>query len=168
MRRKKRVVLASLVVLNLTVIFSFADQDKRKIIKTHSSRDFYSTIFRSPEQDKRRIITNQPSQHNYSIKDLIPPQQQHVPGEIIVEFTMPLSDFEIANLIGEYLSQKIGDMRSGWRSVKRLKNNLYLIRFPENISVEQMVQVFERNPYVKYAEQNGIGHTLGIPNDKTS
>jgi len=137
MRRKKPIVLVSIIfILYLTVIFSSAEQDKRIRIINRSLKD------------------------SYSIKDYFSPQQRYVPGEIIVKFKIPLSDFELANLFDEYQPQKLGY----WPSSRRLGDNRYLIRFPENYSVEQMVQGFEQNPYVKYAEPNFIGHLLEMPN----
>jgi hypothetical protein len=125
MRRKKPIVLVSIiVVLCLTVIFINAEQDKQRRITTLSLKDIYS------------------------IKNNFPQQQRYVSGEIIVKFKMPLSDFEVAYLFGEFQPKIIG--------ASRMLDGSYVIRFPENYSTAQMIQVFERNPYVKYAEPNVI------------
>ncbi|MGB6867730.1 MAG: hypothetical protein WBE11_18760 [Candidatus Aminicenantaceae bacterium] len=140
MRKKKPIVWFSMIfILNLTVIFSGAEQDK--LI---------------------RKVTNRSIKDINSIKEYFLPQQQYAPGESIVRFKVPLSDFEVAYLIGEFQLKIIG--------ASRMANGCYLIRFQENCSVEHMVQALERNPYVEYAELNGIGHitanssTQMIPN----
>lgn len=142
MGRKKPIVLVSIIfILYLAVIFS------------------------SAEQDEVRITTNRSFKDTFSIKDYFLPEQRYVTGEMIVKFKRPLSDFELDNLFDEYQPQKLGY----WPSSKRIADNLYLIRFPENYSVEQMVQVFERSPYVKYAEPNHIYHLVtGMPNEPSA
>ncbi len=163
MRRNKPIVLVAMVfILSSTAIFSNAEQGKRRRITTADHQDIYSkNKFRS-----RRLRYNQ-QPHLFPSRDNRP---RYVPGEIIVKFNMPLSDFEVANLIGEYQNKKIGDWRSSWPSARRMLNGSYVIRFPENCSVEQMVQVLKRNPYVKYAEPNFIAYitayrsTQMIPN----
>ncbi len=136
MIRQKRIVLVAVIfILYLIVISSSAEQVKQGKIASPSLKDIYS------------------------IKTCFPPQQQFVPGEFIVKFKVPISDFEMAYLISKYQSQKIGDWRSSWSSARRISNGTYVIRFPEDCSVEQMIEIFERNPYVEYAEPNFIFYT---------
>ena len=140
MRKEKPIVWLSMIfILYLMVIFSGAEQDK--LI---------------------RKVTNRSLKDIYSIKEYFPPQQQSAPGEVIVRFNVPLSDFEVAYLFGEFQPKMVDG--------SRMANGCYLIRFPENCNVEHMVQALERSPYVEYAEPNGIGHitadrsTQMIPN----
>ena len=135
MRRQK-------LIVSLTIIFIL----------------YLTVIFSSAEQPRESRITNRPLKDLYSKKNYFPLQQQYVPGEIIIKFKMPISDFEIANLFGEYQSQKIGDWRSSWPSTRRMLNGSYVIRLLENGSEEQMDKVFEQNPYVEYTEPNGIAY----------
>lgn len=131
---------------------------------------FSTAIFSSVEQHKQIRITNRPLKDLYSIENYFHPDQPYVPGEIVVKFEIPLSDFEVCYLVDKYLSKKMGDLHSSWPDARRLANGCFLIRFPENCRVEQMVQAFERNPYVEYAEPNSIFHitedrsTQRIPN----
>ncbi|MGD8538937.1 MAG: hypothetical protein PVI66_09485 [Candidatus Aminicenantes bacterium] len=142
MRRQKLIVLVAVIfILYLIVIFSSAEQVKRGKIASHSLKDIYSI-------------------KTYS------PLQQLAPGEIIVKFKMPISDFEMAYLISKYQSQKIGDWRSSWPSARRISNGTYVIRFPEDCSVEQMIGVFEQNPYVEYAEPNFIVYAIAYNSSK--
>jgi len=122
-------------------------------------------IFSSAEQADVRIITDCSFKDTFSIKDYFLPQQRYVPGEIVVKFKRPLSDYELSNLLDKYWPPEAGDWRTNWPSAKGCANNRYLIRFPENYSVERMIQFFERNPCVEYAEPNQIVYALGMPND---
>lgn len=143
MRRKKLIALIPIIfILSLTVIFGNVEQDKRIRITNSSHRDNYAL--------KNKIIKDK----MFGSRDN---QPQYVPGEIIVKFEMPLSDFEIAYIFGEYLPQIIGG--------ERTYSNHYRVKIPENCSVEKMVQVLEQNPFVEYAELNGFGHITERANE---
>jgi hypothetical protein len=145
MRKKKPVVLVSIIfILYLTAIFSNAEQDKRKRSPNSTHRDIYS---KSKVHTRRIGYNQQPSSR------VLPPKQRYsipvrdnflrLDPDIIVKLKMPLSDFEKAYLFSEYLSKEESRMRMG-----------------ESRSVESMIQIIERNPYVDYAEPN---HTARIP-----
>jgi hypothetical protein len=122
-------------------------------------------IFSSAEQARRGRSTNRSLKDIHSIRNYLPPQQC-VPDRIILKFKMPVSDFEMADLIDKYLSQKIGDGRSCWPSVRRMLNGSCAIKLPEDCSVEQMVEVLEQNPYVEYAEPDHIGYIIASHSTK--
>ena len=155
MRRKKWVCLAFVIfILSLTGIFSNAEQDKRKRMTGSSHRDAYSL--------KNKIFGSRNNQQSYSFPS-IENQPQYVLGEILVGFKGPLSDFDAAYLIGDYLYKRFGRLDSNWDISKTSANNLHRLRFPENLSVEQMIQIIERNPYVHSAEPNNIGQIPELP-----
>lgn len=141
-------------ILSLTVIFSNVEQDKRRRITSSSHRDVYSI--------KNKIFGSRNNQQSSSFPST-ENQPQYVPGEILVGFKETLSDFDADYLIGDYLYKRFGRLDSSWGISRKTVGNLHRIRFPENLSVEQMIQVMERNPYVKYVEPNNIGQIPELP-----
>jgi hypothetical protein len=153
MRKKKPIVLVSIVfILSLTVIFNNAEQDKRRKVNNSSYRDIYS-LKNKILNDKFFGPRNIQPLYSPPKKDNMP---EYVPGEIVIEFKMPLSDFDADYLIGDYLYKRFGRLDSNLSVPRRKGNNQYRIGLPENCSVEHMVQVIERSPYVEYAEPNNI------------
>ena len=80
-----------------------------------------------------------------------------VPGEILVKFKPGVSDRVIANINLRHGSSVISTSR--FAGFKRL-------RIPGRKTVAEMVEIYKRNPNVKYAEPNFIAHAFWVPNDE--
>jgi serine protease len=83
--------------------------------------------------------------------------QKHVPGEFIVKFNPQVTDGEIAAFNSSqdvstlYISQ-IADLRR--------------LRIPSGKTVAEMVEIYQANPKVEYAEANYIAYAMLVPNDE--
>ena len=81
---------------------------------------------------------------------------KYVPGEIIVKFKPGVSD----KAIGDWNQGRGCSVLSTSKSAgfKRLK-------IAKRKTVEEMVEIYKRNPNVEYAEPNYIVHAFWVPND---
>ena len=81
---------------------------------------------------------------------------KYVPGEIIVKFKPGVSD----KAIGDWNQRRECSVLSTSKSAgfKRLK-------IANRKTVEEMVEIYKRNPNVEYAEPNYIAHAFWTPND---
>jgi serine protease len=83
--------------------------------------------------------------------------QKYVPGEFIVKFNPQVTDGEIAafNSIQDvstlYISQ-LADFR--------------ILRIPRGKTIAEMVEVYQAEPKVEYAEANYIAYSMMVPNDE--
>ena len=91
-------------------------------------------------------------------KPLVPLEvEKYVPGEIIVKFKPGVRDEVISEL-----NRKLGTSvlyTSPFAGFKRLK-------IPKGKTVEEMVNIYKRNPNVEYAEPNFIVYAFMFPNDE--
>jgi len=137
MKKKKLILLISIIFfLSLTVSFNNAEQDRGI-----------------------RRITDPALRHIHVLKDNFrsrETQQRYASNEVLVKFKPSLSENEVMSLIETYQSLKI-------KKIPKL--NVYQIQIPEHYSVEEMVNAFDRNPDVQYAEPNYIAHITATPND---
>ena len=137
MKKKKLILLISIIFfLSLTVSFNNAEQDRGI-----------------------RRITDPALRHIHVLKDNFrsrETQQRYASNEVLVKFKPSLSENEVMSLIETYQSLKI-------KKIPKL--NVYQIQIPEHYSVEEMVNAFDRNPDVEYAEPNFIAHITATPND---
>ena len=80
-----------------------------------------------------------------------------VPGEVLLKFksSVPLPERALA----------LAALRS--RALARISSlNAYVVRIPEDATVEEMVQAFGRNPGIAYVQPNYIYRACLTPNDK--
>lgn len=82
--------------------------------------------------------------------------QRYAPGEIIVKFKPEVSDKLIAEVNSKHGTSVLYSSR--FADFKRL-------RIPKRKAVEDMVEIYKRNPNVEYAELNYIAHAFVVPND---
>lgn len=91
-------------------------------------------------------------------KPLVPLEvEKYVPGEIIVKFKPGVRDEVISEL-----NRRLGTSvlyTSPFAGFKRLK-------IPKGKTVEEMVNIYKRNPNVEYAEPNFIVYAFMVPNDE--
>ncbi|WP_406661795.1 S8 family serine peptidase [Methanolobus sp. ZRKC3] len=83
-------------------------------------------------------------------------EQPYVPGEILVKFNPGLSEAKIAAM-----NSKNGasvTYTSPYAGFKKLK-------IPKTKSVEEMVEIYSKNPNVEYATANYVMHATMVPND---
>ncbi|MBN2110127.1 MAG: S8 family serine peptidase [Methanosarcinaceae archaeon] len=83
-------------------------------------------------------------------------EQLYVPGEILVKFNPGVSEAKI-----RAINSKNGasvTYTSPYAGFKKLN-------IPKTKSVEEMVQIYSRNPNVEYAVPNAITHAFSLPND---
>jgi serine protease len=78
------------------------------------------------------------------------------PGEIVVKFKRGVSEDAIRQINERHGSSALSISKRG--QFRRL-------RIPPSKTVEEMVEVYSRNPNVEYAEQNFIATALMVPND---
>ena len=137
MKKKKLILLVSMILfLSLTVSFNNAEQDRRiRRITDSTLRDIH-------------VLKD-----NFRSREI---QQRYASNEVLVKFKPSLSENEVMSLIETYQSLKI-------KKIPKL--NVYQIQIPEHYSVEEMVNAFDRNPDVEYAEPNFIAHITATPND---
>jgi thermitase len=81
---------------------------------------------------------------------------QYVPDQVLVKFKPSLSEEMREATVVAYQSRKI-------RRIPSI--DIYQIHTPENVSVEEMLYLLERNPDVEYAVPNLIRHLAITPND---
>ncbi len=84
------------------------------------------------------------------------PEARYVPEEIIVKFKPGVSDEVIRDLNRRHGCSVLSISR--FAGFKRL-------RISKGKTVEEMVEIYSKNPNVDYAEPNYIAYTLWIPND---
>ncbi|MCX6562642.1 MAG: S8 family peptidase [Candidatus Aminicenantes bacterium] len=80
-----------------------------------------------------------------------------VPGEVLLKFksSVPLPERALA----------LAALRS--RALARISSlNAYVVRIPEDATVEEMVEAFGRNPDIAYVQPNYIYRACLTPNDK--
>ncbi len=115
-------------------------------------------IFRSGgEQDghsffnrEKFILINEGRPYQFS-------EKHFAPDQVLVKFKPTLSEEMREATVAAYQSRKI-------KKISRL--DIYLLQIPENLSVEEMLSLLERNPDVEYAEPNYIRHIAQrTPND---
>jgi len=82
--------------------------------------------------------------------------QRYVPGQVLVKFKPTLQNQLIDATVAAYSSKKV-------RKIPRLE--VYQLRIPQNIPVEEMVYALNQNPDVEYAEPNFIARIALTPND---
>ena len=131
MRKKKIIVWFSLIfILYLTVIFSGAGQGK--LI---------------------RKVTDRSLKDIYKIKIYYPSYLKSPSREIEVKFNPALSDYEIAQII-DRISSSHNQAHLDQNIERTGRDNVFRISIPENSSLDGMIDIFNRNPGVEYAEPN--------------
>ena len=96
---------------------------------------------------------------------LTPPREnEYVSGEIIVKFKPEAFDEE-----GELIAESILELNEKYEvvSIERVfktkpvrdLSNIYILEFAEDIDIMGLVQAYEEDPNVVYAEPNYIMHT---------
>ncbi len=86
----------------------------------------------------------------------MPGEQEYVPGEILVKFKPGISEEKIAMINAGNETQAV--YASPHAGFKKLK-------IPKTKTVEEMVEIYSKNPNVEYAVPNAIAHAAGAPND---
>ncbi len=85
-----------------------------------------------------------------------PGEQKYVPGEILVKFKPGVSEEKIARVnAGHGTELTYTSPYAGFK----------LLKIPKAKTVEEMIEVYSRNPNVEYAVPNAIMHAMGAPND---
>jgi serine protease len=80
---------------------------------------------------------------------------EYVPDEFIVKFKPEVG------------KKKIDKINLGHgTSIKRAGSHFVQLNVPKGKTVAQMVEAYNRNPNVEYAEPNHIAHALMVPNDQ--
>ncbi|MCK5025287.1 MAG: hypothetical protein KAS15_01755, partial [Nanoarchaeota archaeon] len=85
-----------------------------------------------------------------------PTNEKYVPNEFIVKFNNDVDKTKIQNF---NLKNKVAEISSNKQS------GFKVLKVPKGKSVEQMVEVYSKNPNVKFAEPNYIAHAMMVPND---
>jgi serine protease len=78
------------------------------------------------------------------------------PGEILVKFKRGVSETSI---------QKINKQHDALVLKKSKKGEFLRLRVPPTKTVEEMVEIYSKNPNVEYAEPNFMAFALFVPND---
>ncbi|WP_256623778.1 S8 family serine peptidase [Methanolobus chelungpuianus] len=82
--------------------------------------------------------------------------QAYVPGEILVKFSPGMSEAKISALNSKHgTSVAYTSPYAGFRK----------LNIPKTKSVEEMVEIYSRNPNVEYATPNYLMHASTVPND---
>ncbi|MFA6054863.1 MAG: S8 family serine peptidase [Thermodesulfovibrionales bacterium] len=81
---------------------------------------------------------------------------RYVPGEVLVKFKSGTSIVVMNKLHGALGAAKIKDIRH---------LGIHRMKLPEDVRVEEAVQVYRNDPNVEFAEPNYIVKTSAIPND---
>jgi len=82
--------------------------------------------------------------------------QAYVPGEILVKFSPGMSEAKISALNSKHgTSVAYTSPHAGFRR----------LNIPKTKSVEEMVEIYSRNPNVEYATPNYLMHTSTVPTD---
>lgn len=82
--------------------------------------------------------------------------EKYVPSEILVKFKPGLSDKEVDNINAKYEASVLHT--SPYAGFKTLK-------VPKSKTVEEMVEVYSKNPNVEYAVPNYVMYATMVPND---
>ncbi len=82
--------------------------------------------------------------------------QKYAPGEIIVKFEPGVSGEKIASINSRHGTKEI--YTSSYAGFK-------LLKIPKSKTVEEMVEIYSKNPNVEYALPNAITHAAMVPND---
>lgn len=82
--------------------------------------------------------------------------EKYVPGEILVKFKPGLSDKEIGNINAKHGTSVL--YTSPYAGFKTLK-------VPKTKTVEEMAEIYSKNPNVKYAVPNYLMYATMVPND---
>ncbi|NVL91124.1 MAG: hypothetical protein HWN69_09100, partial [Desulfobacterales bacterium] len=85
------------------------------------------------------------------------PEARHVSGEVIVKFKPGVSDEVVREINRKHGTSVLSTSR--FAGFKRL-------RIPKGRTVEQMVEIYSRNPNVEYSEPNFIAHAFWVPDDE--
>ncbi|TFH46314.1 MAG: PKD domain-containing protein [ANME-2 cluster archaeon] len=80
----------------------------------------------------------------------------YVPGEIIVKFKPGVKGREIANINSKHKTEVLSTSQHG---------DFKLLKIAKGKSVPEMVEIYNRNPNVEYAEPNMIAYAHSTPND---
>ncbi|WP_269850447.1 S8 family serine peptidase [Methanosarcina horonobensis] len=86
----------------------------------------------------------------------IPSDQKYVPGEILVKFKPGVSEEEVKNITEENGTQVT--YTSPYAGFK-------IMEIPKTKTVEEMMEIYSKNPNVEYAIPNVIMNALMVPND---
>lgn len=86
----------------------------------------------------------------------VPGDQRYVPGEILVKFSPGLSEEKIRSINTGHGTQIT--YTSPYAGFKILK-------IPATKTVEEMVEIYSKNPNVEYAVPNAIANSFMVPND---
>jgi len=81
---------------------------------------------------------------------------RYVPGEVLVKFKSGTSIVAMNKLHGALGAGKIRDIRH---------LGIHRMKLPEDVKVEEAVQIYRNDPNVEFAEPNYIVKTSAIPND---
>ena len=81
---------------------------------------------------------------------------RYVPNEIIVKFIPGIKGNEIANINSKHKTEVISTSQYG---------EFKLLKIAKGKSVQEMVEIYNRNPNVEYAEPNYVAQALMVPND---
>jgi subtilisin family serine protease len=81
---------------------------------------------------------------------------RYVPGEVLVKFKSGTSIVVMNKLHGALGAAKIKDIRH---------LGIHRMKLPEDVKVEEAVQIYRNDPNVEFAEPNYIVKTSAIPND---
>ncbi|NIO48381.1 MAG: S8 family serine peptidase [Candidatus Aminicenantes bacterium] len=116
------------------------------------NRDFRSKRYERPD---RRVIRHQIKHLNQNLPFRYegPPYR---PDEVLVKFKPTLTEQTIKATIAAYQCKKL-------KRIPRI--NVYKIQIQNNLSVEETLFAFKRNPDVEYAEPNYIAYVTETPND---
>jgi serine protease len=86
----------------------------------------------------------------------VPGEQKYVPGEILVKFNPGVSEEKIKNINAGHGTQVT--YTSPYAGFKILK-------IPQTKTVEEMVEIYSKNPNIEYAVPNAIMKAFMVPND---
>ena len=81
---------------------------------------------------------------------------RYVPGEVLVKFKSGTSIVAMNKLHGAIRAGKIRDIRH---------LGIHRMKLPQDVKVEEAVQIYRNDPNVEFAEPNYIVKTSAIPND---
>ncbi len=81
---------------------------------------------------------------------------RYVPGEVLVKFKSGTSIVAMNKLHGTLGAAKIRDIRH---------LGIHRMKLPEDVKVEEAVQIYRNDPNVEFAEPNYIVKTSAVPND---
>lgn len=86
----------------------------------------------------------------------VPGDQKYVPGEILVKFNPGVSEEKIKNInVGHGTQVTYTSPYAGFK----------ILKIPKTKTVEEMVEIYRKNPNVEYATPNAITYAFMGPND---